>query len=221
MNKVRWGLTKLSQEVGFKAAQTLYYAERQAQRIDRDLTASITINLSLLGIAPKISAERFAFLRNQRFAPWTRRPPRGQGMPPIEPTYAYGFENSRNGVPFLNLDGPHNVHVHWAVHIPPARWNDFEYHLRRWIDELAGTDTWAENALVLRKITRPGATASYPIKGASPSTAAHFGKGADHAYQGVIYGRRTGTSRNIGPAARRNLDKQLGIKRKRTSKPRN
>lgn len=68
---------------------------------------------------------------------------------------------------------------------------------------------------MVQEITHQGVV-GYFIKGASKSTAAHFGK--ENRPQGEIYGTRSGMSRNIGPKARRFMDEVLGIKRQRYSR---
>lgn len=207
-------MPRYSTKLGMKAAQTLYYAEEQAQRIGYPLTLSITINFSLLGIGPAGASEAFRTLRSGRFAPWIRRPPKSSKHQGVPPTYSYGFENSLNGRAYLDPDGPHNVHAHWAVHVPAAREHDFRNRLHDWVDAMAGNNEWPSHALEIRSITSPGKVARYPIKGASQAVATHFGvKKRDIAAQGIIIGQRTGTTRNIGPEARRKRDKEMGIRR--------
>ena len=206
-------MTSGSVQIGQKAAQTLYYAELQARRIGFPITLSITINFSLLGVRPDQATKMFGHIRNRRFAPWARRPSARHGTWSCPPTYSYGFENSRGGVAFTNPDGEHNVHVHWAAHVPEPRQQDFRDRLHDWVTEIASSQDWPENALKVKLIEVPGLVAVYPVKGASRLIAEFYGK--EHEPQGFIFGRRTGTTLNIGPAKRRALDKQLGINRKR------
>lgn len=203
-------MPKISYRVGPKAAQTLYYAEEQADRIGLPINISITLNMALLGVTPQTAAEVFQKLRNQRFSPWVRRDKR-QGC---IPTYTYGFENSRDDVPFTDPHGPHNIHVHWAVHVPHRRHVAFEGELHRWIDEIAGSKKWPSQALRIKPVTSPGSVCQYPIKGASQAVAEHYGVAKEQVKaQGIVMGKRTGTSTNLGPAARRALDKKMKINR--------
>lgn len=204
-------MVKISHRVGPKAAQTLYYAEEQASRIGLPINISITLNLALLGISPHDAAKTFQKLRNQRFAPWVRRDKR-QGC---IPTYTYGFENSRDGVPFTDLHGPHNIHVHWAVHVPHRRHIAFEGELYRWVDEIAVSREWPSQALLIKPVTDPGNVCRYPIKGATKAVAEHYGVADEQVKaQGVVIGKRTGTTTNLGPTARRSLDKKMKINRR-------
>ena len=213
------GITRSSQRttewVGQKGAQTLYYAEQQAARIGYPLNWSITINFSQLGITPQDAGRAFAKIRSQRFAPWVRRPSKGAQMHAAPPTYSYGFENCRDRQA-LEVDGEdHNIHVHWAVHVPLRRQRHLEGMLHRWITQIARDPDWPIEALHFVPITRTGDAAAIRPKGARPETAKHFGVPEDKiAPQGVIVGQRTGTSRNIGPSARIRLDRKLGVSRK-------
>lgn len=201
--------------VGHKGAQTLYYAEQQAVRIGYPLNWSITINFSQLGMAPENAGRVFARIRSQRFAPWIRRPSKSAQTHAAPPTYSYGFENCRDGRALGVEGGEHNIHVHWAVHVPPQRQRHLEGLLHRWITHIVGDPDWSIDALHLAPITRSGDVARYPTKGARPATARHFGVPDEKiAPQGIIIGQRTGTSRNIGPSARLRLDRKLGICRK-------
>jgi len=208
-------MPKGSMQLGLKAAQTLYYAEEQARRIGFPLTLSVTINFSLLDVSPTDAVPLFGRLRNQRYAPWARRPPARHSTWSFDPTYSYGFENSRDAVPFNEPDGDHNVHVHWAVHVPAPRQHHFEDELHRWIDSLIGFTDWPQSALKVKLIDKPGEVSRYLIKGAKKVVANRYGVKPDRVKpQGFIIGRRTGTTINIGPSARRALDKELGVSRR-------
>jgi hypothetical protein len=63
-----------SYNVGLKAAQTLYYAEEQAEHIGFPLNVSITINFALLRVGLSKAGTVFGRLRNLRFAKWVTRP---------------------------------------------------------------------------------------------------------------------------------------------------
>jgi hypothetical protein len=212
----RTPVAQTSLRVGIKAAQTLYYAEEQAERIGLPLNVSITINFASLGVTLRDAPKVFKKLRNDRFSPWARRPTAAYASWSMPPTYTYGFENSRDGIVFEDPDGPHNVHVHWVAHIPAARHYDFEGQLYDWVTEVAGSPDWPANALKIKPITRPGYAAQYPLKGASASTAKRYGVPSDKvAPQGIIIGERTRTTLNLGPKARRSLDHKLRIRRPR------
>ena len=203
-----------SRRIGYKGAQTLYYAiGEQAERIELPLTQYITINFTLAGIKPEIAVDVFRALRSNHFAKWARRPGRNNGKP-FQPAFAYYFENERDGTAFTETgtDKPHNVHVHWLVHVPSQRLFDLAGRLHSWLDALCGHIT-PEGAIDITAITDIRGLRKYGLKGTDQVWAKHFG--ADYKDQGVIIGgRRTGTSLNLGPSARIKLDKAQGIKRR-------
>lgn len=206
-----------STAIGHKAAQTLYYARQQAEHIGLDLNTLVTINFSGTSIPPEKAVEAFGRLRMNHFNKWCRRPAKGQGSP-VEPTYRYYFENARDGIAFEEIaDGlSHNVHVHWEACIPAKRLRKFRSLVVEWLDYIAG-DICAENSVDVRPIRDGRGLRAYSLKGANKRTADHFGAGYKQADQGFIIGRRTGTSVNIGPTARREADKARGIWRRRAA----
>lgn len=205
-----------SQKIGMKAARTLYYAEEQALRIGWPLNTSVTLLLSEMGLGLEEAGPTFRKILNRRFANWVRRPAKKQARYAAPPTWTYGLENKKDGYEVTCADGLHNVHAHWTVHIPEARREEFQSELDLWIDEVAGTRFWKESIRRVRAIDDPGNVVRYTIKGADEMVARHFRVPEEKiSGQGIIIGRRTGTTRNIGPSARRDLDKKLSISRKR------
>lgn len=206
---------RTSHKIGMKAARTLYYAEEQAQRIGRPLNTSVTLLLSEMGLGLVEAGPTFRKLLNQRFSNWVRRPPKQKARYKSPPTWTYGLENKKGDHEIVCVDGPHNIHAHWTVHIPEARRDEFHSELDVWISEICGTRLWKEDIRRIRRINDPGEVARYAIKGAEEMVARHFRVPEKKiSGQGVIVGRRTGATRNIGPTARRDLDKELRISRK-------
>lgn len=201
-----------SHRIGAKAAQTNYYAEVQAQRIGLPLTHMVTIMYGHTNVDPRRATAAFSDLRRCHFNKWARRPRKGAG-PAVAPTYAYAFENVRDHRPFLTIEpgDPHNVHVHWAVHIPPARLHDFENNVWRWVEATTGGITGGDETIHITRIKEQ--LNGYLVKGTSAGLAELYGYGQEASEQGIIIGRRADTSRNIGPNARRTLDRELGILR--------
>lgn len=212
-------MTTPSLHVGFKASQTHYYAEGQARRLGTPLTHYIVINFASTGVDPRQAVPAFSRLRRHDFNKWARRPTR-RGGPAFVPTYAYTFENERDGVPFLTMEpgDPHNVHVNWSVHLPPERVHDFEHQIWEWVDARADGIAGGAETIHIQPITTT--LGGYLIKGAQPKALALYGRGQEPMPQGLIIGRRSSTSQNLGPAARRAVDRKLGIKRRLPTAPR-
>lgn len=93
-----------------------------ADTIGHPLTHHVTINFGLTGISAEDAVAAFRNVRN-RYIKWARRPRRGSHA--FEPTFAYVFENVRDQSPIEAQDSAHNVHAHWALHVPAARAHEF------------------------------------------------------------------------------------------------
>lgn len=202
-----------STQLGYKATQSLYYAiGEMAQAVGLPLTLAVTINFSVAGVPPEKAVALFQKLRLLRFGKWALRPTKSGGAAFV-PTYAYVFENRRDGVAFTEI-GPgldHNVHVHWSVHIPAQRVHAFKAMMHQWMDSL--TDSICpSNTIRFTPIYNTPTLRGYAIKGANAAWAERFG--AKAIDQGLIVGgRRSGTSTNLAVSARRRYDKANGIKR--------
>lgn len=202
--------------IGAKAAQTNYYADMQAARIGFPINFRVTINFRILDIPPEYAGRVFAKVCGQRFSKWVQRPKRGAGEA-APSTYHYAFENKRGDTAYLEIgDGlPHNVHVHWSMHVPAGRERDFEIVMHSWVDEIFNGQDWPTNALLIEPISY-GKPARYLNKGAREDIATRYGANPDKvSAQGAIIGRRSGTSRNIGPTQRRIKDALDGIDRRK------
>jgi hypothetical protein len=162
--------------IGAKAAQTNYYAQDHARRIGLPFTHVLTINYALTSVDPRQAVAAFSKLRRNHFNKWATRPRSGGGIA-IAPTYAFSFENVRDGQAFTTMEpgDPHNVHVHWSVHVPAARLWDFETSIWHWVDVTTGGIIGGAETI---HITPLGDQPSgYQIKGASPALVEIYGRG--------------------------------------------
>jgi hypothetical protein len=195
---------RLSHTIGQKAAQSLYYAFQQASRIGQPLNTHVTINFANTKCMPQNAVVAFAALRLTHFKRWAAR----RGFPA---TGGYAFENCRDETPIFTADEEHNIHVHWALHIPPKHAHPFQMELFKWVERVTGGIHAPETAI---KITNPEPLAlrRYVLKGATELWAPIYGATAEP--QGLIVGgRRAGTTLNVGPTARKASDRALGIRR--------
>jgi hypothetical protein len=200
-------LEPTSLHIGRKGGQSQYYADEQAERIGLPLNQLVTINFRHTTIDPRQAVPAFAAIR-ARYSKWSRR------VAALQPTYGYVFENSEAGVPYLVVDAsaPHNVHVHWRLHIPPKRFYEFQDILWDWLEAVVGSVDDI-NAVQITPITKGRGLALYLNKGVQSSWSHIYAKGR-HEPQGLIVGRRTGTSRNIRNAARIASDRAVGLLRR-------
>lgn len=208
---------RLSREIGFKGTQTLYYAQRQADNIGLPLNTLVTINFSLTTIAPWEAVPAFARWRKNHFGKWAKRPQKGHGQP-FDPTYAYWFENKKDDEVYDEIGPglPHNVHVQMYAHIPAERFFQFHGRAFEWLDFISD-DLSADGAVQIDRVTFDNGVMKYGRKGAGKAAAERYGAADIRSPQGAIIGRRTGTSVNLGPTARRATDKRLGIVRRMPS----
>jgi len=203
----------VSIEIGWKGTQTHYYAEGQAINIGLPLNTQITLNFSLAAIQPWDATTAFGKWRTQRFNKWARRPCKGRGKA-FDPTYAYVFENKKDPLVYNQIGSnlPHNVHVHMYAHIPAERIFDLRARAYEWLDAISGTIS-AKEAVKIQWVAEDNGIMRYSRKGANKAAAERYGVKDLQCPQGMIIGRRSGTSVNLGPTARRATDKKLGIVR--------
>jgi hypothetical protein len=128
----------------------------------------------------------------------------------VEPMYVYAFQNVRDDVPFMSVGSgqDHNVEVQWAVHIPVWLLSDFESDLSDWVDYVTGGITDPQTIVTIEQRDMRG-TRAHLLKGADPTWCSAHGIVSEP--KGVIAGRRTGTSPNIGLQAQRASEQAAGI----------
>jgi len=206
-------VAKHSSQIGPKGAQTLYYATvEQANRIGLPLNVFVTVNFACTTISPEAAVPAFQKLLHNHYAKWISRPRKNAGTK-APPTYAYVFENCRDDEVFDQI-GPgldHNVHVHALFHVPPGRFHDFSQLMVQWLDAVAD-DICAANAVKIAHNIFATGLREYMLKGQSARTVGRYSK--SHKPQGLIIGKRSGVSQNLGPTARIRLDKALGLDRR-------
>jgi len=203
---------KTTAYIGKKGAQTLYYAAEVADYLDLSLNYFFTINFSETDIPPSQINDAFLKLKRQ-LTRWLLSSSKHKEV--IEPTFAWVFENCISGQGCDIIDEQHNIHVHLAIHIPEGYEDDIVVKIKSLLKKM----TVINKRTVHFADTIENPSLSYFLKGCHPDYIDIYGRGREYIYQGIIPGdRRSGTTRNIGPEARKRMDKELGIKR---SFPRN
>lgn len=209
---------RTSTKIGQKAAQSIYYSPEQAERIGYPLNIFVTINFAQTKCPQEYETKVFSKLRRDKYNKWVTRPTKIAGQA-AAPTYAYAFENSRDGLAIhhANDNKEQNVHVHWLVHVPKHRLHEFEAELWKWVEELCGGILEA-NAINIQHENNANNRRKYMLKGTDAMWAPIYAAVAKP--QGSIVGTvRASTSRNIGPKVRRATDKKLGIRRRVPRRP--
>jgi hypothetical protein len=179
-------LDRQTQHISRMPAVNIHHATRFAERRGTPLNAFVTINFTEVGIGAGASRV-FRKLLSQRFAPWLRRSSDLRNR--AAPTYVWTIENAAS-----------TLAAHWLVHLPDGSAKAFARKLRSWLEGLADTPLLARTVQVKRVYNVIGAR-RYILKGVDPAWADHLGiRPSD---QGIVNGKRSGFSRNLGPAARK------------------
>ena len=150
------------------------------------LNKMVTINLGQAGCEPKTAGRAFRKLLAERFAPWLRRT--ASKRVHVPPTYVWAIEAAGN-----------QIAAHWLVHVPPRLQRAFENKLGPWLTSLIGAQPPA-SAVNVKTIYNLTGARRYILKGIDPSWAAHLK--VRPVEQGTVVGKRSGFSKNLGPAAR-------------------
>jgi hypothetical protein len=171
-----------------RQADTFFGAIDFADTLGRTPTLLVTLNFGHTTCHPALVGPAFRRLRKDRFGRWLRYHTRrlNEPMPPHD---RWNFEH-RNGYP----------HVHWAVYLPAALQKMFKKRLRKWLADVAG-EILCESAIHVRDIYASHALGRYQMKGLLPQVGRRYHVRSQP--QGIIYGKRCGVSRALGPAARR------------------
>jgi hypothetical protein len=175
-----------SKHINRTPAVNIHHATRYAERRGLPLNTFVTVNFTELGISSGAS-RMLRRLLSQRFSPWLRRSAPVRPRP--TPTYVWAIENTTS-----------TIAAHWLVHIPNGAKQAFGKKLVSWLRDLAGVEPQPKSIQVKRVYNVIGAR-RYILKGINPIWAAHLGVRPSN--QGLINGKRTGFSRNLGPTARR------------------
>ncbi|WP_173995777.1 hypothetical protein [Agrobacterium tumefaciens] len=158
----------------------------------------VTVNLAHTACPADEASERFEKLRDNYFGPWLRRnAPKGRKEGP--PTFIWTLENSGGC-----------LHVHWLVHLPAGRIEDFKARLPLWLAKVAGEVYDAKAAVHVRKAPTPRGAVKYMIKGIDPFYAEVYRiRPSD---QGEVVGNRSNFSRSLGPSIKKALQAEGAMK---------
>jgi hypothetical protein len=186
-----FGVTRVSHYIRRKVASNVHHAIRIAEALGKPLNLFVTINFAMTGCRPDEASATFRKMLSTRFGHWSRRPGRGSRQGGCPPTFVWVME-AGGGVQC----------AHWLVHVPTSRSADFRARVVRWAEALAGP-IHAGGAIDIRPARTPKGAGRYMLKGTDPAYAAFYG--VDFKDQGLVHGKRAGTSQNLGPAAKKRL----------------
>jgi hypothetical protein len=181
------GAWRISHFINRRPAVNIHHATRYSERIGLPLNRFITINFSLAGCSPQQAVPLLQKMITQRFAPWLRRT--ASTAVEIPPTYVWCMEASGG-----------TLAAHIVLHMPDALMAEFERRLRRWLCGLFGTDRLEPSVLQIQRVPNLIGLKRYILKGVDPAWGAHLA--VNPVPQGLVIGKRSGFSKNLGPAAR-------------------
>jgi hypothetical protein len=163
--------------------EAIRYADRHLVELGRPLNTFATMNFDHIDCPSERVSAKFEQLRDNHFVRWLRY------KAAAPPYYVWVLENQAG-----------NTHVHWIVHIPKSLRTAFGRKLPEWLARIAGTVRCGESAINVKSVYDLGGLGRYLLKGMDPSYAAR--NRIRHEPQGLIYGKRCGVSKSLGPAAR-------------------
>lgn len=182
-----------TQRIGHRPGTNLFHAVRFAQSRGRPINAHVTLSFTDLGLTDDDAAEFFSAIRNGVARRWKReREAKGRAIGTFDDAHAH--EHPEGG----------RRHVHWIMHRPAGVSRaELEREIMKRVKKRAGLDDLG-TALHFQHedtVRAPGTLAKYILKGMDPTYARYFHMRAED--MGWVTGRRTGTSRSLGRAARK------------------
>lgn len=181
---------RASQHINRHQADNFFPAIRFAETIGRPLNTFVTLNLDHTDCRPELVSKAFERLRDHHFTRWLRYQAKQSGRRHYMPAaYVWVIEHAGG-----------DVHVHWLVHIPPQLRPLFEAKLSRWLNRVAGAVHCKNSAIHVQRVTGARGLGKYMMKGIEPRYAAFYH--VRRSPQGIVYGKRCGISKSLGPTQR-------------------
>ena len=189
-NSVERRGSRRTHHIGWRQARNLWeaihYADKRLVDIGRPLNTFATINFGHIACSPEIVSAIFEKLRDNHFVRWLR-----YGRSELS-HYVWVIENAGG-----------NTHVHWVLHVPKSLQAAFGRKLEEWLARVAGPITCRERAIKIQPVPNLRGLGRYLLKGMDARYAAR--SGVKHVPQGLVYGKRCGVSKSLGPASRARL----------------
>ena len=171
--------------------EAIHYADQRLVELGRPLNTFATINSGHTACSSEIVSAAFEKLRDNHFVRWLRYETSDLSY------YVWVIENAGG-----------NTHVHWVLHLPKSLRAAFEIKIAEWLARVAGTITCRESAINIEPVTNLRGLGRYLMKGMDPRYAPRCG--VRHIPQGLVYSKRCGISKSLGPASRTGLRPSAG-----------
>lgn len=192
---------KANHQIKLAWAENIIQATGYADQVGLPLNRHLTIGWEHAQCIGRVQDIQAKFL--ERFSKWIRY---HGGIP----AYVWSIENG----PVLGY------HSHIFCHVSSALLTDFKKMVPRWIDgepdQSGATKTFKVTTIKygagVRRLNRLKGVTRYILKAANDETAELFGIIQEPQKAGVVFGKRLGTSQNIGRAARLLTEASVVIK---------
>lgn len=178
----------MTRHIHRRPAVNIHHATRYSERLGTPLNQFITINFTCAGCETETAVPLLRKMISQRFAPWLRRTAKLEVE--IQPTYVWCMEAAGG-----------QLAAHMLIHLPVPLAAIFSDRLTVWLCGLFGVESLQPGVLHMRAIYNLIGVRRYILKGVDPAWGKHLGVRAFD--QGVVVGKRSGFSRNLGPVARK------------------
>ena len=195
---------KANHQIKLASAENVIQAAGYADQVGLPLNRHLTISWEHAKCIGRVQDVQAKFL--ERFSKWIR-------YHGCTPAYAWSIENG----PVLGY------HSHIFCYVPSILLADFKKMVPRWIDgepdQSGATKTFKVTTIKygdgVRRLNKLKGVTRYILKAANDETAELFGINQKPQDTGIVFGKRVGTSQNIGRVARERRECPLsGVKRK-------
>ncbi len=180
-----------TQFINQKPASNFHHAIGIAEAIKLPLNQMVSLNLGYVDCPPENAVKALQAFRG-KLGKWVTRGKRDT----CPATFVWVIERPPDSA---------NFNFHLLVHIPASRQDAFLQRLPVWLSRTAGGILDAKAAIHVRSAPTPRGAGKYMLKGMHPYWAAKFD--IEHEPQGVVNGRRSGFTKNLGPTQKRRLRK--------------
>jgi hypothetical protein len=176
-------------QIGWRQARNLlgaiHYADIKLVELGRPLNTFVTINFGHIACLPE---------RQHKFRKATR-----QSLRKVAAVRNIGIVLLRLGHRELRRPYAHSL----GPSPPKIVASAIRSKLREWLARVAGTIACRESAINIKPVTNLRGLGLYLLKGMDPRYAPRCG--VKHIPQGLVYGKRCGISKTLGPASRTRL----------------
>jgi hypothetical protein len=179
-----------SQFIDHRQSLNIQRAVSHAEKVGHPLNTAVTLNVGHMECDLEEISAMFEKLRDNHFTKWLRDIAKRHRKPEWTPAYyVWAIEGTRG-----------HPNIHWLVHVPNEIKSVFPQKLEKWLTRLAGPLSIGQKPIFMRDAYDPMGWALYLLKGTQPAYGPKYR--IKTSPQGLVYGKRAGVSKSLGPTAR-------------------